>query len=75
MNKSLLKTGKKYELKSNGITVGCAYAITTDDIVGTPSAFTLAGFVTKDGEGGTYECAIHRSTSSTIGQSDFLLGS
>tara|TARA_R110002153_G_scaffold45929_3_gene129380 strand:+ start:25284 stop:25958 length:675 start_codon:yes stop_codon:yes gene_type:complete len=71
MKKALLKTGKKYAAR---FASGSDYAKSTDNIASGLTSLTIGGFVTREGDGSTYEMALHSATNGNVGQSDFFIG-
>ena len=50
------------------------YARINDNIVVNPTELTMAAWIRRDGNGSTYECAIHKGSDTSIGNSEYWLG-
>lgn len=50
------------------------YMIMNDVVTNNPTSFTISAWIRKDGDGGTYECALHQGTNYAVGNSSFWLG-
>jgi len=50
------------------------YAKHTSQIVNSPTSLTICGWIKKETDGGSYECALHHATAATIGSSSYWFG-
>ncbi len=50
------------------------YLKTTNNFVSNPTQLTISAWIKKESGGATFECALHKSTSYTIGASTYWLG-
>jgi hypothetical protein len=61
--------GKAYEFDGSD-----DYVKINDVVVSNPSSLTISAWFKKEGEGDNYECALHQSSDTSIGNSAYWLG-